>query len=617
MKKSFTYCLLGAALLSLAGTAPAWAQIPVGIYATTPDQQPDNGAPANATYVHTGTDAIIERNSGDILQAMTWDDAVGNVTLSWSDPNFGVHGTTPLPGSLSDPDVVMAYRGDRLFANVVCISNALGNGGQTVLFIFEWDGASDFNLVSGPLPLGSPNRRHTSPNIDANELGMTAIVWQQSQDSQTTVTVSSADFPTYSFTQTVTFGRSYLAGSWINTGIIGKCYYSPEPQLGTQTGVPVIDPPTGLFEQTLRPDVAISETEDAERNPPIVSTTFIRHFVDGRGNFSIVDSLDVIQTQYNVCKERGEGRVPELVRVDAKEWSLNPSLSWRGSPRIAAIPNLDNTRWEDVEVVLDMHSYGCFENMYEVRNYGKDNGQFRQGSTLVSLPDQNFYVGGCQSYTNLRKRVAKEPVVSYFAEEMGKEGHYVVSWTGLNYHKITSGGLGGDGEEDVWANTLIGGKPITPFGGTSIAQAYNSVNRQFVGNQHTPSIAGRHLAKTYLTHLFVDDKASQLSFKLTKEVPGNVGFTPLRPAATSQPLQAYPNPSAEAVTVELQLHKGEAARQLQVVDPLGRTIDELPVNKGAEKQTVTWKPRPQLPSGIYTLKLVTSERTVNQKISRN
>ena len=105
--------------------------------------------------------------------------------------------------------------------------------------------------------------------------------------------------------------------------------------------------------------------------------------------------------------------------------------------------------------------------------------------------------------------------------------------------------------------------------------------------------------------------------------PRIVGTEPLRPGPGTGPtsssprlLQAYPNPSESVVTVELQLHEGETVRQLSIVDQLGRQVESLPLTGEGQRQTLTWTPRPHLPSGTYVLRLVTSERTANTVINR-
>ena len=627
MKYFFNNLKTWAVVLAVASAAPAVGQGPTTIPVTLPpiasDETVAGGSPADATYQHTGTDALLGYKGGP-LQAMVWDDAQGNVYLSWDDN--GTKGFIPVGKGrkLSDPDVVLARRTDpgEIFANVVCIDQNLGNGGRTVLFGYFWDG-STFVQTFNPLPLGNPATEHSHPNIDANRLGMTAIVWQQTKNSLTTVQVSSNDFPTYTFTQLVTFGRSYVAGGYIDTDVIGNCYFHLDGANISWSGAAVIEPPKGLFEQTLRPDVAISETDDPQNDPPVVSTTFIRHFVSGLNAFAIVDSLAVIQTSYNRCGDTQT--FSSLTKVDEMEWtaSLSSGLRPRGAPRIAATPSTEPTRRADVEVVLDFADLGCAcnEPTYEVRNYGKSQGAFRQPHTLVSLPDQTYALSGCQASTNLRRREAKEPVVSYYPEPRGEKGHYVIAWTGFNYRKLdASDPEGGTGAEDVWANSFLAGVPDDPYPGTTIAQFYSAVNEHEEGNQHTPSVAGRHLLDNLTAHLFVDDEQSQLFFKRSPRI---VGTEPLRPGPGTGPtsssprlLQAYPNPSESVVTVELQLHEGETVRQLSIVDQLGRQVESLPLTGEGQRQTLTWTPRPHLPSGTYVLRLVTSERTANTVINR-
>ena len=354
-------------------------------YPTTGDFPAAGGAVNGAITRNTGTDAIMYR--GQTLQAMTWDDGNGQAYLSWAQGNGGPSGSVPLPGNyMKDPDVVMANANGAIWANVVYVdASSAAASGQTQRVGYQWDG-TNFNQVFGPDALGNPAYDHFNPNIDANSSGLVGIVWQQRTTTSTTVTVSSTAFPAYQFTQDITFDRSYLAGSWIYTNQIADCY-----RYGGYSGIPVLNPATGLMEQTLSPDVALSEGDVQ----PIVSVSFIRHYVDGRGSFAIVDKVAVKQTLFNTCEEvkyepQGENPVvvnlppyTQLQLVDYYEW--DPTYGSLGRPRIAARPK-DKTLG-DVEVVLDESTYNCRSDVtsYGVWNYGKSGGAFRPLGLLVSV----------------------------------------------------------------------------------------------------------------------------------------------------------------------------------------------------------------------------------------
>ncbi len=591
-------------------------QIP-GIAPLYPDEQAEPVGQPFANVQHTGTDAIMYQDH--VLQAMTWDDGQGRAYLSWAiiEPsaspfpvlakggfnNPGVSFQLPtIRGQSSDPDVVLAYdpaNPGELYANVVYV-----DGRQTQYIGYHWNGSGFDNTPDFSVALGDPNPayEHAYPNLDANAQGLVALTWQQSVDDDVTVTVASNSsyFASYSFVQHVTFSRTYFATGDIR-GNIQPCTIS-----NGFPGILVKDPPTGLFEQTLHPDIAISE---GSQNDAVVSSTFIRHYVDGdsrRGNglFKIINRLSVRQYRYR-CGHDNSG----LDTVATHEWAYSEN-DILGSPRIAAPGTLDSNGPETVEIVVDRSRPDCGTGEYSILNYSKYGTVFRPVPTLLN-----------PTYTSLE---SVEPVISY----SNQESQYTVSWAGRDYN--------GGNERDVWAVSMKAGGSFTSpgGGGTGAPQplTYSRVNLSAKQTQWRPSLAGRHITPPDgfgITHLFADIQRQQVSFRYTKTQASTT--TPLRPgrgngglkgAASKMAtglLEAYPNPLDEATSVTLRLQPGEELRRVLVTDLTGRQVADLtPVGERAPatgQVVLTWKSA-AVPAGVYTLRAVTSQRTETVSLTR-
>ncbi len=625
-----------AILLGSACTALAQLYIIPGV----PPANGDNKASPGSVFAfdstqHTGTDAMVyttqDRNDPNrdlTIQAMTWD-SKGKVILSWSFykdyPSTGhvndalysgsSYGSLQVKGAvpgdkLSDPDVVMAAANDSLYLNLVYIENTYPR-----YEVYCWNPvANAFQFRSGQR-LGSmrPAYTHSYPNIDANALGVVAITWQQSVTDKVTVKTTSGGgyFPAFtSPPYEVSFSRTYLAGSTI-TGNIASCYTD-----GTTIGVLALDPPTGLFEQTLHPDVAISE---GNADNAVISSTYLRHYVDGHGQFSIVNKLAVRQFRYNYCVD---GPLDTLATY---EWDYSAGDA-KSAPRIAAssagitkFPRPFGDRGTDVEVVVDRTLTACVgPPSYAVLDFGKTGDVFRPNYTLVTAP------------TPSNPLESVEPVVTY-----NVEGYYTVTWTGgpdtggnqSQYNSKASG-------EDVWALSLKEGHFIFVTGAGPAS--YSRVNDHADGRQAVSSIAGRHLSadvhtkKAGAVHLFLDAKYHILAFKRSNELGGDPGAA-LRPATGTgasggnikqtnarQVLDVFPNPASDAVSIRLDLQAKEKVLQLEVRDLLGRPVANLLSGAGTEvPEIVTWTPATNLPAGNYTVRVVTSQRTQAVVVNRN
>ena len=630
-----------------AGAQTTSSPIP-GVVPTTDEHKAICFTPSTQVR-HTGTDIITyhgtDPNVNDSyvedqsLQIKTWDDADG-VHVAWQfyDDAAGVNVLLPQPHQAywrvgqalptikttnpiakdADPDIVLAYdqaSGD-LFANLVYLNND-----KVQYAIYHWNPSQrDFDPNPVTYTLGDPRYNHSYPNIDANSNGLIAVTWQQTVTTQAIVAVTSVSglFPSYSFEQTITFGRTVLAAGDM-TGNFQPCYI--DQKTGT-TGVYAVNPPEGLFEQTLHPDVAISE---GEANEAIVSSTFVRHYVDGQGLFSIINELAVLQFPYTGgCRDAEEpnGHIVQLSPMYKKYWPYSYS-GVVGSPRIAAPGFLPAAgRLADVEVAIDRTEPNCGPWQYAVWNFGKSNGQFRDEYTLVSpLGDPNLIK-------------AVEPAIAFSAVIPNR----VPGQTGSTYTITFTGGEGfKDGSaDDVWGVSLD--KGVYPANGTNGPSAqpdeYGRINYQGDGNQFAPSVAGRHmtgniLAKTMLmlnekyrivpsgqpvAHVFFDEARKQVSFRRTGEGPYAPYYRPA-PSPTGSTLQAYPNPSDETVRLTIALQPHETVRQLGVYDAMGRLVTDLSAKVSGEG-TAEWTPGPAVRGGIYTVRVVTSQRTANTTLIR-
>ena len=626
---------------------------------------PSPGRPFDAA-AHTGTDAIAYERSGDrqdgqTMQLMTWEDG-NTVYLSWDffdntvrpgDANVRVNpnaqgattflAATNASGQTPDPDVALAYAADpttgltELYANLVYIS-----GNRTTYEVLQWDaGSRRFASVSAT-QLGNAQYLHSYPNIDANSQGLIAVTWQQSVTDVVTISVASGGgfFPNFSIPQTVTFGRSVVAAG----DVLGNFRHCYNDRFSGTTGIYVINPPTGLLEQTLFPDVAISEGDE---NEAVVSSVFLRHYVDGRGQYSIINKLDVVQTNFDRCSQGDDhpdpavSQPPLLDVFDRHEWPFSENQTL-GTPRIAAtgLGRSFSNRGTDVEVAIDRTVQNCGPYQYAILNYGKSQGVFRDTYTLVSPP------GHTPNAPNYVRSV--QPAISYSAVLPNRIASlvsttYIITWTGTTPSEAQVNYDQGDGD-DVWAVTLAEGehRGSQKSGPTAQPSDYNRVNLQGNGNQNTASVAGRflqgdlvgksgsmteeelaHLLTKQTTpvpapnpsvHLFADQARKQLSYRRSGVFAG-VG-TPFRAAPAPGLLQVFPNPAEGAVTVSLQLHPAERVRQLTVLDALGRAVAtlELPTDGAA---AVQWKPATTLPGGVYTVQAITSERTATVSVVRN
>ena len=613
---------------------------------------------------HTGTDALpyFNQNSqqdplnGQTIQVMTWDEG-DHVVVNWDlyddQPSNGgnpdVLVTPSVAGQLNfktdpntdsdgpDPDIVLAYNpaDDELYANLVYISKD-----QIQYRIYKWDATShNFVNYGTPQPLGDNRYTHSYPNIDANRDGFVAVTWQQTVSDNVTISVTSQSnyFAPFTIVEHITFGRAVLAGGTI-IGDFKDCY--KDPQSGTM-GLYILNPPTGLFEQTLRPDVAISEAVNG-KDDVVISSTFLRHYVDGNGLFSIVNGLDVVQTRYDLCgnfNEQNPG-IKSLTVVDKYEWGNYSMGGTLGTPRIAATPlprdYVDfngNQRGLDVEVAVD-HTVGdCFQTQYDIWNFGKSAGHFRDQYTQISPLGKPCTI------------LSTEPAISFSWAGPNRfpnrrSAGYTISWTGGQGYDS-----GNSKPSDIFAVWLNDGRHFGngSSGPTAQPAGYNRVNLLDDGDQLHPSLAGRYLIGNVvardqgtplpdpddpegatpgiapLVHLWSNAARKEMEYRRTADFAGGgVAYRPGRNGGNAVGaglalVQVYPNPSTDHVSVSLRLQAGETLHRLLVVDAQGRTVAELPA---APNGTAEWKPAAGTPAGLYQVRAETDRRTASQSLVR-
>ncbi|QHJ08189.1 T9SS type A sorting domain-containing protein [Hymenobacter busanensis] len=543
---------------------------------STDDYEPDGGK-AVSGVVNTGTD--IMDYYGKTLQVMTWDQAGGDVVLSWAVGNGGTSKHLVVkknPGEkLSDPDVVVGFNGpNRIVAAMVYIVTGTNGYGRTHIERYEWDpGAETFSAIQPRVALGSVGvtgalRDHSHPNIDGNSRGNLGIVWQETTSEEARVTVVSPSYPTpgFSYTQQVTFSQAYGA------------YGTLSGSIGCSLRGTLVSGEPSLLEQSLNPDVAISEGQNQ-----FLSYTYIRHFVDATGNYSIHDNLAVKQYPFDRCP---------YTEVASYEWG-----GVSGTPRIAASGNPQLS--QDVEIAINWASGACVPRVgpvsyYGILNFGKSQGTFRPAGTSVT---NNAYINN----------PAAQPVVAYYGNYGETKDSYIITWAGADYETGQA--------YDIWGRTLRNGD-LEPTG-----QGLSRVNMRIDGNQVIPSVAGRHLTIPYgAGHLFVDEGNASMVYKMTRAQAGidhlRTASQPGRITPEASPIDMYPNPFTATVDFRLALQPNEKISQIIITDLVGREQGRLTGKDVIDGQLVHWKPGAKLPSGNYVVKMITNQRTESRMLKK-
>ncbi len=589
----------GLALLLLTHLLPATAQT------YFPPATPDTDAltspvkTAQTGVLNTGTDLI--KSATERLQAMVWDNGTGKVTLSTlinagSNP-FAFAIVVPIAPqvytSVSDPDVALAFYQGQLYADVVylasyttTVNSVTTTYTRTFFDSYRWDNANkrfdQSTLVRNPLGvatvanlpgfsgLSSIPRLHSSPNIDANSAGIVGLVWQEKSTETAQITVLS---PSYSGTSAPPYPNGY---TYISEGLVfAESYLAPAnangtllfptcgswrgslisfPQAYTATPTPALNNAPILFNQTLKPDVAVGSdgrwwvaylvSAATQGEPPVTAgLNLVLRKVD-------FDCNSITGTYYSQAWQSGV--------------TLNP-------PRVAASP--DPARPDDVEVVQAWAGTPCQEGFgtryyYEVRNWGRSGGAFRPNYSLVSQVQ----------VTGTSGRPAYDPVVAFYGSESTFSGTYVVAWTGENYPANANG-------QDVWSRSLNAGVPLTPD--YSRVNYASPTNANPIGNQRTPSVAARYSGTSNAAaYCWADDNTSTVCYRYSTLAAGSGALN--RPAADggtgstapARRLEAFPNPFGGSVEFRVSLRPGEAVQSIQVTDLSGRVLDTVPTAAG-------------------------------------
>ena len=345
-----------------------------------------------------------------------------------------------------------------------------------------------------------------------------------------------------------------------------------------------------MFNQSLNPDVAVAPSG-------IVSFCYISASANST-SIPVTAGTRLVVKQYS--------RVCTFFNASFGNSSWD-ATGTTGVPRMAATARTGGNDL-DVEIVMSWQGSACLDGIgprtyYQIRNWGRSTGVFREGPTNVSLPTvatQNGYK-------------VEKPVVAFCG---GKptiySDRYVVAWEGVDYPKNSAG-------PDVWSTTLIAG--------TLQGSDYSRVNNTAGGTQGIPSVAGRYSGvDKSMAYLFWDSSVPQLSYRYATVQAGVGGLNrtaadPSGGAGSTGParvIDAYPNPSTSAIDFNPHLRAGEVVQQLSVADMMGRTLEKVAVpNSQTPDQVVNWQPKRPLPEGSYVVKLVTNQRTENIIINRN
>lgn len=117
---------------------------------------------------------------------------------------------------------------------------------------------------------------------------------------------------------------------------------------------------------------------------------------------------------------------------------------------------------------------------------------------------------------------------------------------------------------------------------------------------------------TYYVPVQAEDNNCPLKGQTVQTLAFRVTGTTLSSRAPGRQLvsTAFPNPFADEVRFTLARPRG-AAPAVEVVDQLGRVVERLPVPAGpGPEATLTWRPAPALPAGVYLARFPEAAQTV-------
>lgn len=593
----------------------------------------DLGSTPSTNVSNTGTDVIYLQDPGCWLQVSVWDgdDAGfgwkigGNVGVTHFDTTTFLQ-ECQTGFTLSDPDVVVAKSPNdgQIYAKVVGIDPE--NFVRTVTYL--WNNSSGkFEIVqhcpcrygaawpayTGTIESGfTLGRKCTSPNIDANEAGETAIVWTEVEEYYVEVTLG---FP---FPIPTTDIWKLKRGTVVSaTGEIddrcldcskeryvhqwsGSQSLTPFDFSGANSipGFPVVGPssgPTPNIEHTYpagwfaHSDVAISEQGDST----YLSYVFMSHLYSGAD-----DPLHV--TQWAIEKKNGCARY-----IKEYEDFLNYPY---GRPRIAA-PTILNPGSSDFHVVLGF-SGSFYDCETQTTSYGSNIGVI---GVVAGVPINSWSSANIIDNAILTGDQNYDPCISYTTQELSVHDvreYLAISWTNR-------------GSSSTFDKGEIISKLYQTSDAGEVDPYYSIVNEVLANDQGVSSIAGRrdikdHSDRPLIAYNWAEPSTGNIEVKQSDHRPGLetldgeivCGAYPERPAGTNTGLLIFPNPTNHEFTlVKNERISPTTFVKCELTDVLGRPI---PIRVNSKSLEVV--PTKSLAPGVYKIKVETQTGVYHSNI---
>lgn len=653
-------------LIVLIVIASSTASIGQFIVSTTGDQEAENHTTAQGAR-NTGTDVLKWNEDGSHgIQVMVWDGEQPQLSWDCDFSGTGCKGSIDLLQygytTYCDPDVVVGSHlqaGNAIYALVVGIAkrNDLDYILATVFvytgggFSFDkkcWMGQAKAPETFNPDNFASKGRKCYSPNVDANSLGQVAITWAEREENAVRVTIHYPNPPLtigdVDYVTTIAKGNVFGLEGYIDGLDLDwdpcfktKCTtynYDPNHPSDIHIGYPVAQ--QGEIEASGErnlytyeaPDVAISEmvTNALDQRRTAISYTYIRKSSLGQYSPSLPTGLLVYQKLFGAyCPTFERGReVPgtDIILRQDEDWLRN-SLS--GPPRIAAPWRVHESHLYDYTVVQANGGRGCDGSGYywqsEVYAWTKRN------NVLYDEP------GSLILNTDLHNRFNILPVVTHISQEFwekvkatelpqNKDGrdHFIVEWQSLN--PVENQGF--EILARLYSSVDPASEPDPIARYIPLTENYSVVNNRMVGEQVSPSIAGRNMG-TYIAYDWINLNIPGDMYKRSTGIPsvdpldntcGTCSSGNFRVAVDpGQPVSVTPNPSDASFEIGVTVGEKEVVETIVITDLEGRVVATL---KGDEATTkYNWKPDGKLPTGVYQARIQTNQKVYNKRLIRN
>lgn len=518
----------------------------------------------------------------------------------------------------------------------------------------------------------SLGRKCNSPNIDANKDGQVSIVWAEVEPIQLILTWG---WPFYPSTQKtyINRGNVFALNGHINgTDIEGKTgcmctaepckempfrqfldgalspnpgwvltYYPPTPSVinrwrieyedfcgGVPIGIPEESGDIGRLVSFTNPDVCISEPLGALGS--IVTYTFYRNGFNPEGYAFGPNGMIVTQDNWSNCywdNRHGSSpslEYPPMAASTTDEYFRKENFTnlLYGVSRIAAPGSADASNWQDFTLVQGANGGFCDGELGDViRSYVRVWG--RRG-TDVSTPGIDLNLESTEfEFQN------GGPVVAHWSEGSTFPNRFFVAWSAYGL----TGGERTDVVTKAYELAFPGGAPVlVSYAATAGYPAYNAsysfVNHNLAGDQTVVSIASRHFNETVAY--------SWVSRAIPREMQKWACYSSVAEGSTSLDLECFndnggqnggegssgtfggnnrrasviPYPSENEFKISLKLAPEETISKAEIFDPQGKRVDSF------STPLYVWKPKADLPAGMYTVRIETNTGTLVKRLLR-